>query len=72
MQISSHSIPQYAAPSHLLASSTQMHQRQQPTHPELALPSQQLLRGHKTVQILHGDQVYVLQATRQGKLILTK
>jgi hemin uptake protein HemP len=38
----------------------------------LALQSQQLLQGQKKVQIVHHDQVYVLQATRQGKLILTK
>jgi hemin uptake protein HemP len=31
-----------------------------------------LLQGQKKVQILHHDQVYVLQTTRQGKLILTK
>jgi hemin uptake protein HemP len=37
-----------------------------------ALPSQSLLQGQKTVQIVHHDQIYVLQATRQGKLILTK
>lgn len=36
------------------------------------LQSQSLLKGGKTVQIVHHDQVYVLQATRQGKLILTK
>jgi hemin uptake protein HemP len=37
-----------------------------------AIPSQDLLGGQKKVQILHHDQVYVLQTTRQGKLILTK
>ena len=38
----------------------------------IALQSQSLLQGNKTVRIVHHDQVYVLQATRQGKLILTK
>jgi hemin uptake protein HemP len=37
-----------------------------------AFESHSLLKGQKTVQIVHLDQVYVLQATRQGKLILTK
>ncbi|MCZ4313992.1 hemin uptake protein HemP [Comamonadaceae bacterium G21597-S1] len=31
-----------------------------------------LLRGHSSVAITHGGSVYRLQATRQGKLILTK
>ena len=36
------------------------------------LSSQDLLQGHKTVAIAHNGFVYRLQATRQGKLILTK
>jgi hemin uptake protein HemP len=51
---------------HLTASS------EKPSQASLAVTSQQLLNGQKSVQILHQDQVYVLQATRQGKLILTK
>lgn len=43
-----------------------------PAQAGLALRSQHLLNGQKKVQILHHDQVYVLQTTRQGKLILTK
>ncbi|MCB2007524.1 MAG: hemin uptake protein HemP [Rhodoferax sp.] len=31
-----------------------------------------LLRGHSSVAITHHGAVYRLQATRQGKLILTK
>ncbi len=31
-----------------------------------------LLRGHSSVAITHRGSVYRLQATRQGKLILTK
>jgi hemin uptake protein HemP len=37
-----------------------------------ALPSQDLLRGEKTVVIEHNGTVYRLQSTRAGKLILTK
>jgi len=34
--------------------------------------SAELLRGHKTVEISHNGITYRLQATRLGKLILTK
>lgn len=37
-----------------------------------AVNSQDLLRGHKTVAIAHNGTIYRLQATRLGKLILTK
>lgn len=37
-----------------------------------ALNSASLLRGQKTVTIDHNGAIYRLQATRQGKLILTK
>ena len=36
------------------------------------LPSEALLQGRKTIEISHNGAVYRLQATRQGKLILTK
>lgn len=36
------------------------------------LPSNELLAGQKTVEILHNGLLYRLQATRLGKLILTK
>lgn len=36
------------------------------------LPSSDLLQGAKCVQIVHNGAVYRLQATRLGKLILTK
>ena len=42
-----------------------------PERPPL-LDSQQLLRGHRTVEIQHNGELYRLQATRTGKLILTK
>ena len=34
--------------------------------------SAELLRGQKTVEIKHNGSVYRLQATKLGKLILTK
>lgn len=37
-----------------------------------AVDSQTLLQGRKAVSILHHGEVYRLQQTRQGKLILTK
>ena len=36
------------------------------------LPSDQLLRGRRLVEIAHNGEVYRLQSTRLGKLILTK
>lgn len=38
----------------------------------LALDSSILLRGHKAVIIVHNGASYRLQATKLGKLILTK
>ena len=36
------------------------------------LASELLLRGRRLVEIVHNGEVYRLQATRLGKLILTK
>jgi hemin uptake protein HemP len=36
------------------------------------VPSELLLRGRRLVEIAHNGEVYRLQATRLGKLILTK
>lgn len=36
------------------------------------VPSEDLLRGRKAMEISHNGAVYRLQATRLGKLILTK
>lgn len=36
------------------------------------LESAELLRGSKTVAIMHNGSLYRLQATKLGKLILTK
>jgi len=40
--------------------------------PVTLVESTDLLRGHKTVGILHNGSLYRLQATKLGKLILTK
>ncbi len=40
--------------------------------PPGTLDSTALLQGGKTVTIRHNGELYRLQATRQGKLILTK
>ncbi len=37
-----------------------------------AIDSAELLRGSKAIAISHNGEVYRLQTTRQGKLILTK
>ncbi|MEO7159330.1 MAG: hemin uptake protein HemP [Polaromonas sp.] len=37
-----------------------------------SVDSTELLRGHKTLDICHNGSTYRLQATRLGKLILTK
>jgi hemin uptake protein HemP len=37
-----------------------------------SLDSSLLLKGRKTVEIMHNGNVYRLQATKLGKLILTK
>ncbi|WP_137896720.1 hemin uptake protein HemP [Ramlibacter sp. 2FC] len=46
-----------------------------PTAPDGAartVHSQELLQGRKAVEISHNGAIYRLQATRLGKLILTK
>lgn len=40
--------------------------------PCAAVDSTDILRGHKAVEIQHNGLIYRLQATRLGKLILTK
>lgn len=42
------------------------------TPPQDTLDSRDLLQGRKAVTIAHNGSVYRLQATRLGKLILTK
>jgi hemin uptake protein HemP len=43
-----------------------------PARPQVVLDSSELLRGGRLVEIRHNGEVYRLQATRLGKLILTK
>jgi len=43
----------------------------EPLRPPL-VPSEDLLRGHRAIEISHNGVLYRLQATRLGKLILTK
>jgi hemin uptake protein HemP len=43
-----------------------------PAKPQVVLDSSELLRGARLVEIRHNGEVYRLQATRLGKLILTK
>ncbi len=47
-------------------------QRRMPVSQAPALPSESLLRGNKIVEIMHNGNLYKLQATKLGKLILTK
>ncbi|MBB1600720.1 MULTISPECIES: hemin uptake protein HemP [unclassified Variovorax] len=44
----------------------------QATRPTPMVESTDLLRGSKTVGIMHNGSLYRLQATKLGKLILTK
>lgn len=47
--------------------------RTQPSQaPGGVVPSEQILQGQRSVAIVHNGSIYRLQATRQGKLILTK
>ena len=41
-------------------------------HAAPPLESESLLKGHKVVEIVHNGNLYKLQATKLGKLILTK
>jgi len=43
-----------------------------PSVEQAAVESAELLRGRKAVEISHNGSIYRLQATRLGKLILTK
>lgn len=36
------------------------------------IDSNQLLRGHRTIEIAHGQNSYTLRVTKDNKLILTK
>lgn len=43
-----------------------------PARAQPLLDSRELLRGARLVEISHNGEIYRLQATRLGKLILTK
>jgi len=47
------------------------HQSPQPKTPPI-YKSEELLKGHKEIRILHGDETYRLRLTSRGKLILHK
>ncbi len=69
-----HDAPSPSAP-RPLAAGPALGQTDPPVRPQPSagpLPSDTLLRGRKTIEISHNGAVYRLQATRQGKLILTK
>ena len=51
---------------------TQATPQQLPSRPQPLLDSRELLRGARLVEISHNGEIYRLQATRLGKLILTK
>jgi len=59
----------------LRAASCPMPLSEQPPEQDLrpaSVRSEDLLRGRRVVEISHNGEVYRLQATRLGKLILTK
>jgi hemin uptake protein HemP len=63
----------FSTPQPALASSPSHQARDTNSNkPSHALLSESLLRGHKTVEIVHNGSLYKLQATKLGKLILTK
>ncbi|WP_027996924.1 hemin uptake protein HemP [Simplicispira psychrophila] len=66
------SLPFFTAPGDGYSGSTD--QPSEPCQPltAQAVNSHDLLQGHKTVAIAHNGVIYRLQATRLGKLILTK
>ena len=49
-----------------------MNPRPQPADARPTIRSTDLLQGHREVFIEHGDEVYRLLVTRNGKLILQK
>jgi hemin uptake protein HemP len=54
------------------ASGISAQENEQGAEQACALESTEILRGQKAVEIRHNGLVYRLQATRLGKLILTK
>jgi hemin uptake protein HemP len=70
-----HAVAQGAAPSDSHAqghSSAQVCKQKEASTTTASICSDQLLQGARAVHIVHREQIYCLQATRLGKLILTK
>ncbi len=64
-------LPLSLPPEPRTAAATEPPAPQEPTTPSV-WPSHTLLKGQKSVQIAHNGSIYQLQATKLGKLILTK
>jgi hemin uptake protein HemP len=64
--------PMNAHPSDTSPSSGQPRPEKNARQVQIRLDSQTLLRGEKSMTIIHEGASYRLQATRLGKLILTK
>ena len=64
-----HTSHQPASPAHIANNAADA---QSTPRPAGLVESQELLRGNKAVSIVHNGSVYRLQATKLGKLILTK
>jgi len=62
----------FAAPAASLSSGFVGRQQPAPGMPATLVESQELLQGNKTIGIMHNGSLYRLQATKLGKLILTK
>jgi len=64
--------PSPASPSACAPASSQAAAPQDGRSQNGCMDSQEILRGQKTMEINHNGLTYRLQATRLGKLILTK
>ena len=63
-------VPGADEPERAASAAAEVHRPAAPT--PVPVPSAELLRGGKCVEISHNGLIYRLQATRLGKLILTK
>lgn len=70
MQATPHAFPVLSHPTPELSSGGRA--PDEAGRPAVLLESAELLKGSKTVGILHNGSLYRLQATKLGKLILTK
>ena len=60
-----------ASPAEALPAPSDRAPARHPARPPM-IDSSQLFQGHRSVEIHHNGELYRLQATRTGKLILTK